>query len=83
MRPASKSVAAHAIYANPNMEEQRIVFPDETLWEESFSKQLWFAIVIVFWLKWAGYSGRLESSYSPICSVFFDFEHLTQTDFLV
>ena len=25
-------------------------------WGESFSKHLWFAIVIVFfWLKWAGY----------------------------
>ena len=24
-------------------------------WEESFSKHLYFAIVIVFWLKWSGY----------------------------
>ena len=24
-------------------------------WGESFSKHLWFAIVIVLWLKWAGY----------------------------
>ena len=24
-------------------------------WEESFSKHLEFAIVITFWLKWAGY----------------------------
>ena len=29
--------------------------PCTTQWEESFSKHLWFAIVIVFWLKWAGY----------------------------
>ena len=30
--------------------------PTHAQWEESLSKHLWFAIVIVFfWLKWAGY----------------------------
>ena len=36
-------------------------FHGSAQWEESFFPKTSVAIVILFWLKWAGYLGRLKS----------------------
>ena len=42
-------------YGLRGLEDGKVRVPNKAQWGESFFKHLCFAIVIVFWLKWAGY----------------------------
>ena len=39
---------------SPHCAPKKLIFV-HAQWKESFSKYLWFAFFVVFWLKWAGY----------------------------
>ena len=50
-----KSVIVHGANNIQTFRAKYVDQQDDPQWKESFSKHLWFAFVVVFWLKWAGY----------------------------